>query len=217
MAKEKIVTIGEKKYKFVQPTLTQSSSADFEFSKAYTAALVGGLLPKIALEKRLIEAGAWSTDDDAEIESLNLISRKALQDMALAKTAADKDVFLEEYQSVRTALMRKLSDKQALFTHTAEAKGDEAKIIDLMWQCVVNEDGSRIWGSKKDFLESNISENEELLSAFISYISGLDDRIKTLNDMIKSSYEQADEEKTEDVVKEEKVEESVPDGSEQKS
>ncbi len=194
MSKEKTLSLNGQNYKLTSPTLTQSSVADMEYSKAYTKALIEGLLPKQALERRLIAVGAWTQADEDYAVDLTDKMNNAFQRVLLAQNKEQKDEFLAQYLEFRQELVNKSQEKQALFTHTAEAKGDEAKYVELMWQCVLNEDGSRVWPDKNTFLSKNSNDVNQLLMEFIAFLTGLDDKIDSFDQIVNSSYETLEKE-----------------------
>ena len=73
--------------------------------------------------------------------------------------------------------------KESLFTHTAESKGYEAKLMCLIWQCVLNEDGSRIWNSLLDF-QNDLIKNRgfviQSLQTFTMFLNGYDEQVNDL-------------------------------------
>lgn len=201
MLKEKIVTVAGKTYKFTQPSVTQSSIGDMEFSKAYMNALTNGLLPKVVVERKLIEIGAWKEEDEQMIRDLSDGTQEALKKMIETKDKNEKDTYLYEYYDYRNRLMSKAAEKQGMLNHSAESKGDEAKIIYLMSVCVLSEDGSKIWSNKEELLEST-QDNTVLVTEFVSYLMGLDEKIASFEQVIASSYETKEEETKEETKQE---------------
>lgn len=199
MAKEtsKIISIGDKKVKINIPTIGMGTEADLEYSKAYTKAIQNGILPRAAMEKIILANKVWTVEDDQKILEINGRVEEVITNHA---SETDKDKKLElrlEFDRLRNELLDMTTKRQTLFLHTAEAKGEEAKIANLMWKCVVNEDGSRIWKTYEDFAnDTDISFASQAMQEFVAFTSGLEERIQQIEDIFK------DEEET----KEEKVE-----------
>jgi len=162
-----------------------------EYSKVYTAALSAGILPKVVLEKKIMAAGAWTPEDEAKIDRLGAEMREALANLTVAKTDDAKNAALMLFYEKRNTLMEESAKKQQLLQHTAESKGEEAKLTELMWRCVLKEDGSRVWENKDALLsQANSEKMARIIQEFVAFTTGLDEKIKSVDDLVKSSFEQ---------------------------
>ncbi len=176
----KMIEVDGRKIKLISPTLGIGSEGDLEFSKAYTKALQAGLMPRAAMEKLSIDSGAWTTKDDEEV---TIISNKLQDVMAAFLVAAgeEKDKLRLEFYDFRNRLAAITAKRQSLFTHTAEAKGEEAKIASLAWKCILNEDGSKVWKSLEEFFsETNIGFVSQAVQSFVAFTSGLEEKIEEI-------------------------------------
>lgn len=185
MATEKIVEIGDKKFKFIMPTLDEVTSSDTEYSKAFIKALRDGLPPKNTLEKQLREAGILNEKDDAELSELSI----TLQDSFIQfKTETDKERKEEAKNKlieIQNKLIQITTQRQSLFMHTAESKGEEAKMTNLAWKCIYKEDGTRFWADKNSYLnERSTKEIESLIQEFVIFMSGYDESAKIIDNII---------------------------------
>jgi hypothetical protein len=199
---EKVVDLGDEKVKFIYPNVRQNSEADLEYSKAYTKALLAGLIPRAAMERRLKESGAWVEADDDEINQLGLDINDLIIKLNVEKDTAKRQELKIQFLEARNKLYALSSRRQSLFTNTPEIKGEEAKIAELLWQCSFKEDGSKIWNSKEEFLNSNdIKYTEKIIGAFVGFTTNLDENLALIEDLL-SDKDIAPQEDVEEVQKE---------------
>ncbi len=196
---DKIITVGleERKIKITFPTLGQSSESDLEYSKAYTKALKAGLLPRVSMERQIIESDLWTEKQEAELENgkenLNILIEK----YRLTVDKTDKSIFQNQFYELQSNIFKLSSIKESLFNHTAEKKGEEAKVANLAWKCILNEDDTRIWKTQEEFF--NEKDNvfvSEVVMAFIKFTSGLDDTINNISNLLKSEFKDSSEEES---------------------
>lgn len=193
-ATEKEIVIGEDKYKISLPTLSQSTEADIEYSKAYTRALQEGILPKSSLERLLIKTGAWSPEDEAELEAANLDSQKLMVKIVSEKDRLVKNSFVEEFYQVRDRLTSVASRKQSMLMNSAETKGEEAKLTSLLCKCVTK-NGAVLWANKQAMsIDNGIGLIGQLGQELINFMGQLDEKMEELDKLILGDSEELEPE-----------------------
>jgi hypothetical protein len=213
---EKYEEIDGKKYKFVFPTMGESTEADMEYSKGYTNALKAGLWPRVKMERHVAENSLWSDEDNKKLDDKNMEFQELVTKTFSAVKNEEKQKLREALAATKNELMSLIILKQSLFNNTAESKADEAKVLSLVPKCVLNEDGSKIWDSPESFQkEKNTGLAVELAHIFVSFISDLDNKLSQVDNLLSNNPEEAEEAVEEIVdsvpVKEEvKVEEVSP-------
>lgn len=211
MATEKVITIGEKNYKIVKPTIGQTTEADIAYSKAYTLAIKAGLLPRAAMEVEVEKNKLWPDENEAKLLQVSEELQAEVAKIRNSETSkADKALARLNFIEKRNEVIRLTALKQSLFMHTAETKGDEAKTSYLISKCVLNEDGSKVWNTQEDFTNERSSDIvERLVQELISFISGLDDKIDQMNSLLEDPNQEegqgTEDAKLEEVVTEEPV------------
>lgn len=199
MAKtSKEIEIGEKKFKLNYPSIGLSSEADMEYSKAFTNALTNGLKPQVLMEKTLRDSGLWTLEDDKSIDSLT----KDLQDSIVKIMGLSDDLEREReranFYSIQNALLKVTIRKQSLTNHTAEQKGEEAKITYLCWNCILNLDGTKYWKSKDDLMKEQDQDLvKRAIQEFISFTSGLEEKMNSIEAILSGDLENKEVEKEE--------------------
>ncbi len=208
MENVKIVTINDKKIKLVRPTLGIASEGDLEYSKAYTKALQNGLIPKVVMDKLCIETGAWTAKDDEEVAT---VSKRLHEIMEIFATSGDnKDSAKLEFYELRNRLTIITAKRQSSFTHTAESKGEEAKISSLACKCILNEDGSKIWKNLEEFYnETNLQFVSQAVQEFVAFTSGLGEQIDELEKIFDGPSEETPKETIEKIEEIKKTEEEI--------
>src|SRR3990167_5607475 len=140
MQNEKLVLVGDKKIKFLCPTIGNVEISNLEFSKAYTKSLKAGLFPKAAMDTLIKEQGLWSSDDDKRSIELNTDIQECLLNFKIETDIEKKNSIKSKFVKLQNESLELLIKKQSLYENTAEAKGEQAKNISLFLQCSVNED-----------------------------------------------------------------------------
>lgn len=191
MGKEisKTVEVCGKKIKLNTPTIGMGAEGDLEYSKAYTKSLIGGLMPRAAMEKFVRESKSWTDEDDTRLSD---VMSKLQELMAQFGTEKDndkrQDLRLSFYET-RNELANLTARRQSLFAHTAESKGEEAKVTNLAWKCITNEDGSKIWNTQEQFLaETDVEFVGAALQEFISFTTNLEEKMSELDEIIEGDY-----------------------------
>ncbi len=184
---EKIIMIEDKKVKLTRPTIGQTTDADMEFSKAYTKALKDGLLPRIAVERQILEQGIWLPENEQKMNDLTLEMQKIIVQLKIDKDKDEesKGKLKERFNEIDIELTDLDLQKRQLFAHTAESKGDEARVSCLAWQCILNEDDSFIWKSKDEFFNAkNDDFIGQAIRQFVLFTSNVEDTIEEVMDLL---------------------------------
>ncbi len=186
MQLEKIVTLNDINYKVVFPTVGQSTEADIDYSKSYNSSLKNGILPRVAMEAYVRNNELWEVEKDNEIDLLNKELGDITFEIKKEKDLEKRKVLTIKFIEKRDELLVLGSERESLYHHTAESKGEEARISSLIWKCVSKEDGTKVWASKEDFLNERDSQLVSgLVQAFVGFTSGLEKKMEQLNDIFK--------------------------------
>ncbi len=174
-----------KKYIFTMPTIGQSNAADLEYSKAYTEAIKNGLMPRMVLEKDFKEKGIWT---DADNKQLDEVLEKLQEQILILKTTNSQ----EEREAAKIELMSVKFNYQELYTrrtitfqHSSDSKGEAAKILELSWRCILDENRKPVWKTKEDFLGVQDSGFvSEIIKELVIFTNGLEEKVNSLEDFI---------------------------------
>lgn len=191
MAQEtsKTVIIDGKTFVLSTPSIQASSFADMEYAKAYTKALQGGLLPKVALEKIMRDTGGWTEEDDTKVNDLLFDLQQLMLAYSSTEDGPTKESIKLEFVSKKQELSNISNQQQQVFNNSAEQKAEEARIGALAWQCILDESGKKIWANHAEFIgQPNTKEITTLLKGLIGFIGNVD-----LNDNLLSELSALDE------------------------
>jgi len=215
---EKSIEIEGRKIILKYPSVGESTDADTEYSKAFTMALKDGLMPKAIMEKTLVDNGLWTEEDTKEEAGL---AAKLTEIMAKNRETTkqdEKDKLKEEFYRIQEEIMAYGVKKQSLSAHCAENKGEEARIAYLAWRCILNEENNRLWETQEEFFSNdNNTFVRAVLQEFVSFTTGLDEKINNLDKILDGEFseqelvpEEESSSKKEPVEKEDKKEEVAP-------
>lgn len=149
-----------------KPTNKEIEASDVEYSKAFFKALKNGLPTRMVLGNVLNASGAWTQDNDKEIEDIE-------KQIALLLS---KDVKGKEKQKISDKV-NELEDKaselrrmrNSYFSHCAEAVASDAQ-RDYLVSCTTEytESGERVWDSYESFV--NEEDGAILFRATYEYL-----------------------------------------------
>lgn len=186
---EKVITVDGKELKLVYPTIGLSSEADTEYSKAFTKALQNGLSPQVVMERTLREAGVWTLEDDAKLEALTRDLQEHVSKIVLIKDTAERETKKIDFYKTQNELYQLTVKRQSLNNHSAEQKGEEAKIAFLSWNCILNSDGTKYWPNQEAFYkEQNNDFMKTVIQEFVSFTSGLEDKMNSIDDILSGKF-----------------------------
>ncbi len=200
MAREtsKMVEVNGKKVKLSLPTIGMGTTGDLEYSKAYTKALHDGLMPRVAMEKFVIDNNLWTKEDDKRVADVSSGLENLMASFSLEKDAEKRNELKAKFYDLRNELSAISSKRQNLFVHTAESKGEENKIAHLAWQCILNEDGTRVWNSREDLMnETDVPFVSQVLQLFVAYTSGLEEKVEAIETIMDGIEEEREKEELE--------------------
>lgn len=176
--------IGEDTYVFQMPTIENVTEADVEYSKAYTRALQVGILPRIALERILIRSGAWTDEDEKELNAVVENTQTVVAKLSIVRDKEERAKLVSEYFELRIKLAEISGRKQSMLLNSAETKGEEAKITSLLVKCT-KKNGALAWATKKDLLEDRDSINVgDLVGKFVSFMGQFDEKLAEIDKIV---------------------------------
>jgi hypothetical protein len=190
---EKIWNYEDKKYIFTMPTVGQSNAADLEFSKAYTEAVKNGLMPRTVLERDFKEKGIWTDEDNKKLEELLQIQQEQILALKLSGEQDKKEQLKIDLLRTKLEFQELYTQRQVIFQHSADSKGDAARILELAWRCIFNENREQVWKTKEALLEEQDSKFiSSLITELVIFTSGLEDKVNSLEDFIEEVTEKVD-------------------------
>lgn len=185
--------IGEDTYVFQMPTVENITEADVEYSKAYTRALQVGILPRVALERILIRSGAWTDEDEKELNNVISETQIIVAKLSVVKDKEERAKLVSQYFELRIKLAEISGRKQSMLLNSAETKGEEAKISSLLVKCT-KKNGALAWANKKDLLEDRDNNGVgDLVGKFISFIGQFDEKLEEIDKIVLGDSEEIKE------------------------
>ncbi len=192
---EKKLEIGGKKLRFVLPSLRVNEEAGLAYSKAYTKALNDGLLPQVVMERLAEKNGSWTTEDIAKVNIITDNIRDCIMELNIKQTQDKYNELRLDFYKLRNDLTEITIKRQLLFSHTAESKGEDAKIAAITWRCVLNEDSTRLWSTEDAFFdEKDVPFATNVLQEYVSFTSGLEGKIEEVEKLFDKRAETKEEE-----------------------
>lgn len=149
------------------PTTKEIEDSDVEYSKAFFKALKNGLPTRMVLSNVLVSTGAWTEDNDKEIEELDR------QASLLATKTGLKGKEKEAVDSKISELDEKASNlrriRNSYFSHCAESVASDAQ-RDYLVSCVTQyaDSGERVWKDYESFI--NEQDGNILFRATYEYL-----------------------------------------------
>jgi acyl carrier protein phosphodiesterase len=164
--------------RFSEPNQSQIFELDKFYRKVFAECLREGILTESEAKKRFEETGAWSKEDDKNVN--NLIQKVAFNSVLLSEMdelseeAADLIALIQED---RNSMLEMLSRKTDLFSNTAEGMANEQRVYKFVSMCLVDESGTPIAGSEAEL--ENLSANnkeafDEVMRAAYSKVYNVD-------------------------------------------
>lgn len=189
----KVVEIDGKNYTFKLPNLTQSTEADMEYSRAYTKALQEGIWPKVSLERQLKKTGAWSDEEDQELQKLDQETQETIKQAVLEPDKEKRRELALKFYAMRERLAEMAGRKHVMLMNCAESKAEEAKLGSILWKCVFKEDGKLLWESKDALMnETDTNFVSQIGQTFISFLGRLEEKLDEINKLILGDSEETD-------------------------
>lgn len=155
----------EKKVIVKRPDAEQRKIAQLYANKALREALDSGAMIKARLQDYLRKQGLW--DDDKEKDSQELLKkiREGEKQLKMGGKTASGDKFtlvqakelalnMRRWRNQHTLLVAKVNE---LDEYTAESLAENARFEALLWQCIRDEEGNRVFDTYDDY-EKNKSE-----------------------------------------------------------
>jgi hypothetical protein len=170
-------TLGDKKYRTRFATPKEDADARMEYATAFNSALAKNLPTQKQMLVMLKAKGIWTNEDEAELaairEKMNqielILSKKDPKDKS--KTTRK---MAEQLLQLRGDAIEKASQLNEFMGNTIESIADENKQAYYVSSCTENPDGSRVWATPEDFMNSR--ETNLVSSAtyeYVTFINGL--------------------------------------------
>lgn len=143
-----------KKFAFKYANYKEVMALDLEYRRAFSEAVRNGVMTNAESIKAMRKTGAWTDEDDAEINQAVL----ELADLEVKLT--DRKGTDDELDEISRTLTKKRNDilitmnkKSELFENTAEGVADQCRVYKMIYYCLVDDDGSKVFSSEDEFEE----------------------------------------------------------------
>ena len=168
------------KFAIVRATNADVEDGEIEYSKVFVESLKKGLPPRNVLTGILASTGAWTEEDnkkidelDAKIDSISAILEKE------GVTEEEKKSVGEELSLLNEKVNQMRSERNAYYSHTAEAKASDAqRDMMVVLTTTFEKTGTRVWASIDDFRKEN--DSSRLFRSVYEYLTFSNDMPSTM-------------------------------------
>ena len=179
--KEKKFKFKDKGYKVVSPTPRIREMADEEEVKVFSDGLrpkdLGGqgLLTQEQMEKILKDNKIWGDEDQKNLDDIRAKITDLLDKLGKEKGSKKFEKIYNKIKEYRNKEQTLLSKYDYYFSRTVDARARNARLMYLVANCVINEDGSKVWNTFDDFKsEEDFDLITEATKQALSFFLGLD-------------------------------------------
>lgn len=109
------------------PTNEELQESEFEYSKVFNRAIIGGIVPQSTLIAKLAENGIWDETKEQAIEEQRRIVIDLEQKLSDATDEIEKAGMALSLRQERDKLYRMRQERTELMAHSAEAKAEEVQ------------------------------------------------------------------------------------------
>lgn len=166
------------KFTVRRPTNKEIEDSDVEYSKAFFNALKKGLPTRLVLTNVLRESGAWTDENDKEIEEIERRIAVLTTDKEDVK-GRERDTIEERISELdeKAGNLRRL--RNSYFSHCAEAIASDSQ-RDYLVSCVTSytESGEKVWKDYQAFIDEK--DGNVLFRATYEYLMFSNDVPSTL-------------------------------------
>lgn len=135
-----------------KPTNQEIEISDMEYSRAFTNAVIAGLLPQETLENALRQRGILSAEKD-EQRALQSEVVSSLEEELENAPAEEKQEVADRLKDARAKLFEMRQERSRLLSHSAEAKASNAQRDSIVSQVTeYAKNGAKVWRSIDDFM-----------------------------------------------------------------
>jgi len=149
--KEKKFKYEEEELRIILPTVRQANNSDIVYSRVYTESIKNGILPRALLEKEYRESGAWDQEREDKLTDLIKVTQGDIIKVQGLQSKEEKELSYQDFLNHKLEYEKLYIEKNTLFQHSAETKAESARMANLLWQCVIKEDGSLYWSTEDLF------------------------------------------------------------------
>ena len=164
--------------KFTEPNQSQIFELDKFYRKIFSECIREGIMTEAEAKKRFASTGAWTTDEEAEIQTLiQKIAYNSAKLLILEEMSPDAGKLIDLIQEDRSSMFELISRKTELLSNTSEGMANEQKVFKYISLCLCTEDGHRIFDSEES-LEKYAVDNRDDFSTVVqkaySLVYGID-------------------------------------------
>ena len=162
MAKQKRIKIessdsdgNEKVVYFKLPDSEENRSAQLAYNKAFREALQSGAVLRQKLNQVMEEQGVWDNAKEAQyaaiLEAINE-GERALNKGGISLSEARELAI--EMRRKRTEFRSLIAERSSMDSNTAEGQADNERFSHLVYKCLLNEKGEKVFKSKEEYENS---------------------------------------------------------------
>ena len=108
-------------------TNEELQDSEFEYSKVFNKAIIGGIVPQSTLISRLAENGIWNEDKDRAIGEQRNVVIELEQKLEAVTDEQAKEEIIAALKIERDKLYKMRQERTELMAHSAEAKAEEVQ------------------------------------------------------------------------------------------
>jgi hypothetical protein len=164
--------------RFSEPNQSQIFELDKFYRKIFSECIREGIMTEAEAKKRFAESGAWTKEEETEIQVL--IQKLAFNSakLGLMKELNDESSeLISSIQEDRSEMFELISRKTELLSNTAEGMANEQKVFKYIALCLCDKEGLNLFGSEEE-LEKYASDNSDDFSVVVqeaySIVYGVD-------------------------------------------
>ena len=156
---ESVDSSGDKKTVYIQlPDSEDNKEAQLAYNKSFREALQSGAILRQKLNKVMEEQGVWDETKESEyndvLEAIHEGEKSLSKGGISLEDARDLAIEMREKRAVFRAL---IAERSSMDGNSAEGQADNERFSHLLYSCLKNEKGDRLFESKKEY-EKNATE-----------------------------------------------------------
>lgn len=148
-----------KEFKIAKPTLADIREAQKVYNRAYNDALNSDAIIRIQLEEIMRKKGLWGDAEQTKFLSLQSDIKDLEYKLTVRgiKLSQAKEIALKIIE-LRNDMSKLLANRRVMDNNTAEGQAENMQFNYLVSACTVYSDGSKIFNSLEEFLQSDEEE-----------------------------------------------------------
>lgn len=152
------VVVDDKKYIIKKPSYKDLTDAQIHAGKVFNQAREGKCVLRDNLSKYLRDEGLWSEEKDTELLTITLKINNIITELKKGQNGKYKKMSEARKAAIETRILRAdqlalLHEQKKLDAFTAEAQAENARFDYLVYHCILDEAGNKVFSSMDDYIE----------------------------------------------------------------